>query len=123
MPTIYDWKIGLSGAQIIFIPVNPGVEIEVKKFGRSNVEKRKFKVTFAHMDQDKRNALYAEFSRYTSLRLQDNLGVNYDVYWGECERSLDGTAHQPDKPEFGIDRSNMVGGVLRWNGTAIFSEV
>lgn len=119
----YKWKIGLLGSEVEFIPSNNTVKTEIKKYGRTNIEKRKFTVNFADMDAAKRNALYAEFARATVLNFLDNMGGSYTVYWGDCDRTLNGTAYQPDKPLFGIDRSNMIAGALRWSGTSVFTEV
>jgi len=119
----YKWKVGIDGGEVEFKPSHTSVTTETMKCGLLNNEKHKFKVDFAHMEKAKRDALYNEFSRKMALRFHDNMGNIYNVYWGECERSLNGTAHAPDKPVFGIDRSNLIGGALRWNGTAIFTEV
>jgi len=119
----YPWRVGISGSEVEFIPSNTTVSENIVRHGRRQIIKRKFKVDFAHMSQDKRDELYTEFQRRHALKFYDNMGNDYWVYWGESDRSLDGTAHQPERPVFGIDRSNMIAGALRWLGTAVFSEV
>jgi len=118
----YQWKVGLEGNEVPFKPSNMSVDIRRIQYGRSYVEKRIIKVDFAHMNQAKRDELYAEFARAEVLKFHDNMGNIIDVYWGEVDRSLDGSGHPPDKPVFGINQSNMIAGAIRWNGTAIFSE-
>lgn len=120
------WRVGTAGQEIEFIPSNQTVVEEIVRSGRRQIIKRKFTVDFAHMKKEKRDALYAEFALKTSLRFHDNMGNAYWVYWGDVsvrERTLNGTAHAPNKPIFGIDRSNMIAGALRYSGTAVFSEV
>lgn len=119
----YKWRVGKANQEVEFKPSRTTVSEEIVRTGRKSILKRKFTIDFAHMKQEKRDALYAEYDRQHALRFYDNRGNSYWVYWGEVERSLDGTAHQPDKPAFGIDRSNIISGALRWTGTAVFSEV
>lgn len=119
----YKWMVGLSGSEIEFIPSKNTVTTDIQKFGRTNIEKRKFTVKFMDMDTVQRNLLYNEFARRTVLKFHDNMGGVYNVYWGEVERTMNGTAYQPSQPKFGIDRSNLIAGALRWNGTSTFSEV
>lgn len=118
-----DWRIGLPGSEVVFKPSHNTVTIDTMKAGLQRIEKHKIRVDFAHMNKAKRDELYTEFLRRQALNFIDNMGNTYRVYWGDCERSLNGTAHPPVKPIFGIDRTNMIAGVLRWSGSAVFTEV
>jgi len=117
------WRIGTAGSQIDFKPSKSTVTDEIVRYGRRQIIKKKFTIDFAHMNEEKRTALYNEFNKNRALILTDNLGNDYYVYWGEVERTLGATAHQPIRPVFGIDRSNMISGALRWSGSSVFSEV
>ena len=119
----FDWRVGLAGAEVVFKPSHNTVTIDTIKVGLQRIEKHIIRVDFAHMEKSKRDELFAEYLRRRALNFYDNMGNVYRVYWGECERSLNGTAHPPVKPVFGIDRTNMIAGALRWSGSAIFTEV
>ena len=118
----YKWQVGLEGSEVSFRPSNTTVTTETVKYGRMRVEKKKFTVVFAPMNETQRNLLYAEFARKRVLKFHDNTGGIYNVYWGDVERSLNGTAHPPSKEQFGIIATNLVGGARRFAGTAVFSE-
>jgi len=115
-----NFQIGDVGAEIEFKATT--FDEEVVRYGRLKVEKRVFKLSLPHIDKTKRDLLYTEFQKSKVLNFIDNNGNAYFVYWGECDRSLDGTAHPPLKPVFGIDRTNMIAGALRWSGNVIITE-
>lgn len=119
----FHWRIGLSGDEKRFIPAKDGWNVETVQIGREKTEKHIFRCTLAPMTEQQFEILKAEFNRRSQLSLWDNMGENYTVYWGECERSLNGHAFFPDTPALGISQKNYIPGSLRYWGECVFTEV
>jgi len=119
----YFWRVGLSGHEVKFRPLQGGWTVETKQVGPEKVMKRTFKVNFMPMQSALRALLYAEYDRRVVLKLWDNLGYIYDVYWGDCDRALSGKALPPDNAVFGIEQINYVPGAIWYGGVSSFTEV
>lgn len=119
----FYWYVGLTGDEKRFRPDRDGWNVEITQVGREKVEKRVFRCIFAAMSEQQYEIMKTEFGRRTALSLYDNMGDNYTVYWGECERSLNGKAFFPDTPVFGIMQKNYIPGALRYWGECVFTEV
>jgi len=116
---VYPWKIG--GVEIA--PARDGVKEEIEIVGCGRVEKRTYQITFAPMEEAKRNLLKAVFDLNTWIWLTDNENIQRLVYWGDCDRNISGSAFPPMNRQFGITQTNHISGALRWSGTANFTEV
>lgn len=119
----FRWRIGLPMLEKPFLPAKDGWHVEIQQIGREKSQKKVFRVTMAAMTEQQYEILKAEFDRRCQLSLWDNMGDNYTVYWGECERALDGTAFFPNTPAFGIEQRNHIPGALRYWGECVFTEV
>jgi hypothetical protein len=112
----YPWLL----STLEFRPAKNGVEDTTEIVGAQKLTKHVFRITFAPMDETQMLALKVKFDLAHTLNLSQN--ESYNVWWGECERTLDGVALKPQNPEFGITPSCLKSGSLRWAGTAVFTE-
>jgi len=118
----YRWRFKFGVLNEYFNPIRGGIVTSMELVGCQKVEKHIFKITFAPMVQARMTALKYFYDRSAGFTLYDNKNVAYLVYWGECERNINGDACPPVEREFGIILNNAIGGALRWSGSCTLTE-
>ena len=115
---VYPWSI--DGVNIR--AASNGIEQTDEIVGCLKNVKRTWKITLTPMTESEMLILKAAFDVNVVHYFTDNLNNHYNVFWGECERNIDGMGFKPTDSPFGISQMNHKAGALRYAGQITLTE-